>query len=380
MEALAEAQQALAWNERPVAAVAVVDEAMVARAHDRVRETTDPTAHAVVVALREASRKLGRERLALDLHDPRTVRDVRRGAARERRRSACLRDAQPGGRSGRHGAPARAASGPSAPHQGRSGIRRDEAERLLAPSGVADPFGILSGGEVSEWLMVPLSKSGLRKQRGFESHPLRQTHRSPEPAGANGRFLCVGGGRLVDYGAALEMRFGATRRGFRSRLHRATTCLRVHARSRRWTRRILAPISRADVPWRNCLKSADRVRDVQVSGSGVGGATGRGGRVRHSASRWRVPVRYRVGLRERRARGDLSPAGATRRGGAGRRRARDRRRDRIANCHLHADHAGQNLAFPACRSTSRPRSGSWPTRPTTRSSSGSISRVRPTSR
>ena len=36
-EALAEAQQALARNERPVAAVAVVCEAMVARAHDRVR-------------------------------------------------------------------------------------------------------------------------------------------------------------------------------------------------------------------------------------------------------------------------------------------------------------------------------------------------------
>ncbi len=34
-------------------------------------------------------------------------------------------------------------------------------------------FGILSGGEVSEWLMVPLSKSGVRKHRGFESRPLR---------------------------------------------------------------------------------------------------------------------------------------------------------------------------------------------------------------
>jgi hypothetical protein len=34
-------------------------------------------------------------------------------------------------------------------------------------------FGILSRGEVSEWLMVPLSKSGVRKHRGFESRPLR---------------------------------------------------------------------------------------------------------------------------------------------------------------------------------------------------------------
>jgi tRNA(adenine34) deaminase len=62
-EALAEARNALARGERPIAAVAVVDEAMVARAHDRVLETNDPTAHAVVVALREAARKLGTSRL-----------------------------------------------------------------------------------------------------------------------------------------------------------------------------------------------------------------------------------------------------------------------------------------------------------------------------
>ena len=37
---------------------------MVARADDRVEETNDPTAHAVVVALREAARRLGRARLA----------------------------------------------------------------------------------------------------------------------------------------------------------------------------------------------------------------------------------------------------------------------------------------------------------------------------
>ena len=63
-EALAEAELAIERGERPIAAVAVVDEAMVARAHDRVEETNDPTAHAVVVALREAARRLGRVRLA----------------------------------------------------------------------------------------------------------------------------------------------------------------------------------------------------------------------------------------------------------------------------------------------------------------------------
>jgi tRNA(adenine34) deaminase len=63
-EALAEARVALDQGKTPVGAVAVVNDAMVARAHDRVSETGDPTAHAVVVALREASRKLGDSGLA----------------------------------------------------------------------------------------------------------------------------------------------------------------------------------------------------------------------------------------------------------------------------------------------------------------------------
>jgi tRNA(adenine34) deaminase len=63
-EALAEAQQALDQGKAPIGAVAVVSDAMVARAHDKVQETNDPTAHAVIVALREAARKLGRHRLA----------------------------------------------------------------------------------------------------------------------------------------------------------------------------------------------------------------------------------------------------------------------------------------------------------------------------
>lgn len=62
-EALAEARSAVGRGERPNAAVAVLDEAMVARGHDRVRESADPTAHAVIVALREAARRVGAERL-----------------------------------------------------------------------------------------------------------------------------------------------------------------------------------------------------------------------------------------------------------------------------------------------------------------------------
>ena len=62
-EAIAEAREALARGERPHAAVAVVDDAMVARGRDRIRETDDPTAHAIIIALRETARKLGRDRL-----------------------------------------------------------------------------------------------------------------------------------------------------------------------------------------------------------------------------------------------------------------------------------------------------------------------------
>ena len=58
-EALAEARQAAARGAPPVGAIAVLDEAMVARACNRVTETDDPTAHPVVAVLREAARRLG---------------------------------------------------------------------------------------------------------------------------------------------------------------------------------------------------------------------------------------------------------------------------------------------------------------------------------
>jgi len=133
-EALAEAELAIERGERPVAAVAVVDEAMVARAHDRVEETNDPTAHAVVVALREAARRLGRVRLAdatiFTTHEPcpmcvgallasdvealvYAVSDTREGAA---------------------GTVIQLAQHQALPRRIKvvSGIRRDEAEALFA--------------------------------------------------------------------------------------------------------------------------------------------------------------------------------------------------------------------------------------------------------
>ena len=134
-EALEEAKLALSRGERPVAAVAVVDDAMVVRAHDRVQETNDPTAHAVVVALRETARKLGSVRLAdatiFATQEPcamcvgalfaSDIDSLVFAAANER--------------SGAAGSIVQLAQHPGMPRKIKivSGIRRDEAERLFAP-------------------------------------------------------------------------------------------------------------------------------------------------------------------------------------------------------------------------------------------------------
>jgi len=61
--ALAEARASEA-EDRPDGAVAVLDDAMVATGRRQVAATGDPTAHAVMVVLREAARRLGRTSLA----------------------------------------------------------------------------------------------------------------------------------------------------------------------------------------------------------------------------------------------------------------------------------------------------------------------------
>ena len=62
--ALDEARAAGARGEVPVGAVVVLAGDVVARAGNRVRELRDPTAHAEMLALREACRLAGSERLA----------------------------------------------------------------------------------------------------------------------------------------------------------------------------------------------------------------------------------------------------------------------------------------------------------------------------
>jgi tRNA(adenine34) deaminase len=62
-EALAGAAEAAAAGDVPVGAVVVRGGSIIARASNRTVRDQDPTAHAEILALREASRMLGRWRL-----------------------------------------------------------------------------------------------------------------------------------------------------------------------------------------------------------------------------------------------------------------------------------------------------------------------------
>jgi tRNA(Arg) A34 adenosine deaminase TadA len=62
--ALSEARAAAAKGEIADGAVAVLDEALVASAHSQVVATGDPTAHSVLMVIREAARRLGRTDLS----------------------------------------------------------------------------------------------------------------------------------------------------------------------------------------------------------------------------------------------------------------------------------------------------------------------------
>src|SRR3989440_4766919 len=62
-EALAEARKAAAEGEVPIGAVVVADGRIVGRGRNARETRRDPTAHAELLALQEASRALGRWRL-----------------------------------------------------------------------------------------------------------------------------------------------------------------------------------------------------------------------------------------------------------------------------------------------------------------------------
>src|ERR1700741_651830 len=62
--ALDEARAAAAAGEVPVGAIVVANGVVVGRGQNRVLRALDPTAHAEIVALREAARALGNYRLS----------------------------------------------------------------------------------------------------------------------------------------------------------------------------------------------------------------------------------------------------------------------------------------------------------------------------
>ena len=62
-EALKEANAAAAEGEVPIGAVIVRDGEIIARAHNRTEQDKDPTAHAEILAIREAAARLGGWRL-----------------------------------------------------------------------------------------------------------------------------------------------------------------------------------------------------------------------------------------------------------------------------------------------------------------------------
>lgn len=61
--ALEEARRAAQSDEVPVGAVIVFENKVIARGRNRIRELKDPTAHAEVLAIRAAARRLKQERL-----------------------------------------------------------------------------------------------------------------------------------------------------------------------------------------------------------------------------------------------------------------------------------------------------------------------------
>lgn len=61
--ALKEAIKAYKKDEVPIGAVLVKDDKIIARAHNLIKKLKDPTAHAEILAIKKASKKINNERL-----------------------------------------------------------------------------------------------------------------------------------------------------------------------------------------------------------------------------------------------------------------------------------------------------------------------------
>lgn len=63
LEAFKEAEKALSINEVPIGAIIEKDGIIIGRGHNKTETAKDPTAHAEMIAIREAAQKLGGWRL-----------------------------------------------------------------------------------------------------------------------------------------------------------------------------------------------------------------------------------------------------------------------------------------------------------------------------
>ncbi|HET6380967.1 MAG TPA: nucleoside deaminase [candidate division Zixibacteria bacterium] len=138
-EAIAEARRGVEEGEIGVGAVAVLDDAMIARDHDRMQLQRDPTAHAVLLTLQAAARKLESRRLGdvtiFTTHEPCAMCV---GAMLETQ-VATLVYAMPDEERGAAGGAIDLARASGLPHQISviSGVREAEVRRLSAGSAVA---------------------------------------------------------------------------------------------------------------------------------------------------------------------------------------------------------------------------------------------------
>ena len=136
-EAIAEARRGAEEGETAVGAVAVLDDAMIARDHCRTLLQNDPTAHAVLLTVQATARKLGAKRLSevtiFTTHEPCAMCVGSLLEARVRTLVFALSDAKRGAAGGA----LQLARDASLPHQVAiiSGVREAEALRL----GAAEP-------------------------------------------------------------------------------------------------------------------------------------------------------------------------------------------------------------------------------------------------
>ena len=132
-EAIAEARRGAEEGNEPIGAVAVIDDAMIVRDHDRSILHGDPTAHAVMLTIQATARKLGPKRLAEVTIFTTNEPCVMCTGALVEARVRSLVFAVPDPDRGAAGSVLQLARDPSLPHQLSvvSGVRESEARRLI---------------------------------------------------------------------------------------------------------------------------------------------------------------------------------------------------------------------------------------------------------